>query len=420
MKGILNNKCHKNEIFNFKILFIFISMVVILPPKLVQYINWTSNIRDILLLAVFSVLIFIYLALFAFRKNKKFSILLFFIILSEIVLIISTIINGVSFRYRYKLAIGIFAIVLTFELFKNLNFKNIIKALYYYFTITVFINLITCVFFPNGIVSDTTFAVESEQIYLLGKPNEFLPVFLVTAMIILIYSKVINKNKYSIFILISITINVLIVDSATGKYLWLLFIVILLVVKLRILNKNIYRLISFKLLFSVIFFAFILNSKVLFESLFVTMGRDVTLTGRTTIWNSALELFEKSPIYGYGVYQGHGLVKVSWQSWIKGSETFITCHNTYLDFMLQGGIVYLVLNMYILFLSDKYSKKCSDYKLLTLIRMLMFIYMIGMLVEGIGNSGYYYVAICLFYYLANMCNSVSNNKVLYEKYGERI
>ena len=62
----------------------------------------------------------------------------------------------------------------------------------------------------------------------------------------------------------------------------------------------------------------------------------------------------------------------------------------------------------------------GDYKLLTLIRMLMFIYMIGMLVEGIGNSGYYYVAICLFYYLANMCNSVSNNKVLYEKYGERI
>ena len=63
------------------------------------------------------------------------------------------------------------------------------------------------------------------------------------------------------------------------------------------------------------------------------LHKSITFTGRTDIWDIALKLIKNSPIFGYGVYEGHGLIFVRGQ--------YYYAHNAVLEVLLQGGAVSL-------------------------------------------------------------------------------
>lgn len=82
------------------------------------------------------------------------------------------------------------------------------------------------------------------------------------------------------------------------------------------------------------------------ETILNALGRDVTLTGRTGIWNIVIEKILKRPWLGYG-YMGfwRGMEGESADVWYDTYFMAPHAHNTYLDLALQFGFVGLLVFM---------------------------------------------------------------------------
>ena len=74
--------------------------------------------------------------------------------------------------------------------------------------------------------------------------------------------------------------------------------------------------------------------------------KDPTLTGRTLIWERAVEYIANSPILGYG-YSGNFTLT---NGFIL-SSTGQSAHNYYLDLLLRGGLIQLLLHISIVFVA---------------------------------------------------------------------
>jgi len=80
-----------------------------------------------------------------------------------------------------------------------------------------------------------------------------------------------------------------------------------------------------------------------FEPVLDSLGRDVTLTGRTELWGSVYELIQERPLLGYG-YDGFwlGWDGPSAEVWLQTGWDPPHAHNGYLDLWATLGIVGLV------------------------------------------------------------------------------
>ena len=79
------------------------------------------------------------------------------------------------------------------------------------------------------------------------------------------------------------------------------------------------------------------------------LGRDDTLTGRTIIWEVAVQTIAGAPWtgYGFGALWESG-VPVTDTMWAAGGFRFYHAHNTYLDLLLQVGVPGLGLGLLLL------------------------------------------------------------------------
>jgi exopolysaccharide production protein ExoQ len=88
-----------------------------------------------------------------------------------------------------------------------------------------------------------------------------------------------------------------------------------------------------------------------FGSIITVVGRDITLTGRTLIWDDVYQVADRSPILGvgFGGFWIGRIANIPWNagmSWILGQG-----HNGYIDTFLQGGWCGVILLVTLLFTS---------------------------------------------------------------------
>jgi exopolysaccharide production protein ExoQ len=89
-----------------------------------------------------------------------------------------------------------------------------------------------------------------------------------------------------------------------------------------------------------------------------SLGRDITLSGRTGIWSDVLNIANRSPFFGVG-FGGFWIGRVAnipWDanlSWVLGEG-----HNGYLDTYLQIGIVGLFMLLGVIFSSRRRIAEC--------------------------------------------------------------
>lgn len=71
------------------------------------------------------------------------------------------------------------------------------------------------------------------------------------------------------------------------------------------------------------------------------LGKDITFTNRTTLWDAALRVISESPIWGYGNVD---------EDWFMSemSSAAIGPHNFILGLMINGGVIALTLYVYII------------------------------------------------------------------------
>ena len=133
------------------------------------------------------------------------------------------------------------------------------------------------------------------------------------------------------------------------------------------------------------------------------LNKDISLNGRTNVWDGFLYHVQKSPFFGYGLeYKETTVEKVS--QWTGGLFTLNHAHNQYLNILYQTGIVGLLIFGLILFLTGyrlmKYRK--SPYSIL--LTGVLFSFMIAMQTDVYEYAILFYAMLVMAYHLPAFIN----------------
>lgn len=219
----------------------------------------------------------------------------------------------------------------------------------------VTINLLSMIIFPNGIIQIHQIANEYYQYYqpwwIFGHKNNIF--FWIMGLLMLsqigIFNNINKKNYVNIFSIIIVFVSALVSKSSTTIIciiLSCLLFIYSLVFKIRLNLKN-KKLVSALCIFAYFAFSFVLfnfNDIFIFKFISSMFGKDVTFTGRTDAWSSAITLFINRPLFGYGILSENQM------RFMLGNYAFVNAHNTLLQLLINGGIILLLPYISILFL----------------------------------------------------------------------
>lgn len=238
----------------------------------------------------------------------------------------------------------------------------------------LYINLATIVITKN-------FGGNHLQMYFLGYRYQFCPIVMLTlalstALDYMDYNKMHYRSYLSIF---SSILTILIEGPSTllaGVIVFVLFIYIMQVGKK--ININTYWII-FAFIIAVDILITVLNADAIF-SWFVTniLHRDMSFTGRTEVWASAIYTFINS-----NIWLGNGLALATGKDgWASVWGSYYSEHNHYLGILTNGGILCIALEgLFYVLVIHKISKKCQSNE-----NIIVAASFFSILVMGIGTQ----------------------------------
>lgn len=330
-----------------------------------------DTLFDIARIVSFAIIIVLYL------NGRKLSRMLFCIILYQFALLFSTAMNDGNY---WKLAVSCgtvisFCMITELAVKKNsrLYFKTVLDI---YIPLSV-INLLTVLIFPGGIAKDDYYG---NIYYLLGSRNGFPPLLIPLLIYAFVYSSISGRKITGkvLFFTAVVSATILITWSATGVaglVLFLLFVLFVYgkksVMLFDSLNLTVIYIAAF---FGIIVFRLQSAFSFIIEDL---LHKSISFTGRTDIWDIAIMLIKRSPVIGYGVYEGHGLI------FIRGQYYY--AHNAVLEVLLQGGVLSLVFYLLIFVIAASVLYKYRKLKASQILSFGIFTVMVMMLMEAYSN-----------------------------------
>ena len=364
-----------------KVLLLFSVFWVFYPPgyfvtalNLAGILNTLKYILSIAFLAI----AFIQL----FRKKTKPSRLSVLIVFFYIQLLLMTILNGGNLFDCFRYILPPIAVSFYYEYCNRVQKIRLIRALFWIHFVFMIVNLMSVIICPNGMY--LVQGVTTEKYYFIGHNNAAAR-FLLPGVFYAIAYDYLEQNKMGWKTLVSATLSFLTVTltwSNTGMVgLGLLLLSIILSTRMELPKlftvKNVF------ILSAVLFFVVVVDNNVgvfdfLIEKVF---HKEVTLSGRTYLWNAILNAIVKRPIlgYGYGVSMG--------DIFTAGRYVASSGHNYFLDLLLRGGILQLVFQILIVLEVGRIVDK-SHNKLSQLMISAMLSYVIMWQFEPFVNSGY--------------------------------
>ncbi len=239
--------------------------------------------------------------------NGRFSKYILSVIAFEGVLILSTIINSGD-MYTLIINVGkVISICMLVELGIHVAPKELVRAFVWILGIECIINAITVFLFPGGMYVGTegvgwsTYIISREN-YFLGYDNGYILYMLPFFCFYLIYSKNRNMSQMSqMALMLPIIVASYITHSAATVVALSVFVILVLLERFQLLRK----MFKFRNCMIVVFIAFIaivfFRLHVVLSPLIEMLGKDITLTGRTYVWDKAIQLFLQSPVIGIGL-----------------------------------------------------------------------------------------------------------------------
>ena len=270
-----------------------------------------------------------FLLLMFFLKNTQIKIgwaIGLFSVYQIVILFSSVFNNGIS----PGIIAVIIASVLIFILLQTDYYYEIISAVSIIVVLSLLIN------FP--IMLQNRGSVNAE--FFIGGKNA-LGIFLIPGMFLLILNsleKNLTVSKFTLFAIAFSLLTVFIGSSGTGIVVaFCALIFMLLAIKFKP-KKPIYLGIIFTIYALFLLFSdkfFLTDYWLRFTDL---LGKDSTLTARTTIWNIAEGLIKDNWLFG----AGRG-VELSYVNTWGEQQTIYEAHNFILEILMEGGIVALLL-----------------------------------------------------------------------------
>lgn len=250
-------------------------------------------------------------------------------------ILIFTLIHGHDFKNAVFKSIEGFLLLLIFNIYQG-KFPLLLKTIAASFSFCIYINLLFMLLFP-----DWAFQAEESlnSFFLGGNYNQMGPRMLLGILLNILCCNYNKKWRINTFITIFVSITtLLIVGSMTSLSTLTLFCLCAMVPSVRLL-KNIA---ASYFLFYIFFTLFVVlsgeslhNNEIAVYIVEDVLGKDITFTNRTSMWDAALRVIEQSPIIGYG------WVTKEW--YLSHLSPFaIGAHNFLLSIFIYGGIVLFI------------------------------------------------------------------------------
>lgn len=252
----------------------------------------------------------------------------------------------------YQLCI-IGLMLLLFNYYQN-RVQLLIKSMAFAFSCCVYLNMLIMVLFPNWMfMAEDTF----DSFLLGGNYNQMGPRFLAA---IVLNSLCIEYNwkwriNYIALIVVA-TATLVLVNSMTSFAAIILYVFISLIPSLKLRKYAAVSIFIFFVLFQ-LFVVFrgtsLHNNEMAVYIIEDLLGKDITFTHRTDMWEQSLDYFFKSPFIGYGLLDG---------DWYKEHMVVygLGPHNFILAIMLYGGVPLLALYLTIVFFAFRSLSACYD------------------------------------------------------------
>ncbi len=318
-----------------------------------------------------------YLMLFEnFNYNKNIlniKLILLVMLYSFIILFSAVINNNITIGMIYTNFVYIGFIIYINYCMKD--FKNFINALNILFTLLIIYNLILAIFVQSSYMYIGYQGSQKVFVGTFESRNGISMVMIPAIAFILIrseyiYEKVRNKD---ILLCFMVLIIILLSKSSTGFIVGSLLVIYVLLLKKIKINININKLMSIYTIIYTQVVIFRIQETVFRGFIENTLQKNVTLTGRTLIWDFIMKIIPNSLIFGYGRND------IIAQNAIIRDVT--EAHNGLLEILLCTGIIGLFVFILILLNAFRALNK-SNSKISYILSMAIFLYFCIALTES--------------------------------------
>jgi exopolysaccharide production protein ExoQ len=225
--------------------------------------------------------------------------------------------------------------------------KEQLQFLTWAFGILTFLSFLLALFVPSlGVMGQSDFISTQENAHIgawkgIFRHKNILGRFMVLSGIIFLIRVVKNNKKNRMIGILGLNLSLFLIIGSTSKTaLAILFILISLIPLYRNLkiNKSSSQVVLIIVILIIGCAATMLVSNI--EAVLGNFGRDLTLTGRTEIWEAALEKAWERPWlgYGYGAFWQDG-GESSYVQRVVGWIDLSHSHNGFLDLWLDLGLL---------------------------------------------------------------------------------
>lgn len=268
-------------------------------------------------------------------------------------IILFSFVKRTDFKNAIYIAIPIWIVVLLMNYYKNQT-KLLMQSLAIGFSFCIYANLFLPLLFPDIIFSANNFL---NSFLLGGNHNQMggrILVGIAVNLLCIPYHRRWLIN--SVFLIIVSILTLGLVMSMTSLAAISAFVIIILFPTRQLKKALAIAYLAFFVLFQV-FIVFsgegLHNNELAVYVIEDLLGKDMTFTGRTTLWDAAARVFADSPLIGYG------FVDKDW--YFTNMTTYaIGPHNFVYALLIYGGITLLGLFVIILFVAIRKLLQQAD------------------------------------------------------------
>lgn len=310
------------------------------------------------------VLSLVLIILTAILSKHIFSRIVYFILCIQGYVLVNTFIQHGDVKTFTKESIYILAIAMLYDVF--ISEESFIESQVFCFELLTYINLLTILMFPDGLytvenVVSLRYVWKASKYWFLGFYNTFTEFYIpgLTFMFVLTYQR--NQKKRAALFLMAIVSSLLLVKS--GGNLLAMFIMIFVYFFFRKYTKIFNYLNYWMIQLVFLVFVFFYNIQSHFEWLLVDiLHKKHSLNDRIILWKRIIGFIQQRLIFGYGYENGNlRSIKYGIGAWARYA------HNSFLEIIYQGGLVYLILFALLVFAAGKKAMKDKDNNMVAII-----------------------------------------------------
>ena len=300
--------------------------------------------------------------------------------------------------------ISIMVVSVIIDYFARRNARALLEAFLRLYELLIALNFVTMLLFPKGMYFAPTDV--SWMNWLLGYRNMFLFYFVPALALELINKHMTGRGKRFYIMLAICSASMLLSTSKTGLLGMLAFVFLYFTGLYLKKGCNILSVLGVGLAaeIGIVF----LKMQNMFAPLFALLGREVTFTGRTEIWERTIKMIRENPLLGYGIQPAdvRGRAMRLWEG--------VKAHNLVLEqqycFGLIGSLLMIV--FVAVFVIKLYKNRKHPYAASLTLGMVS--YVLLMLMESQINNvpmySFFFLACCADMLIAQLPVGASSKK----------